>query len=276
VTLNVDASVAFRTPQALADLVSAVIAASDESDWIEWKRTFDLRTKETWATISRHILGMANRRTVQAEQHAQGCSYIVVGAEPGDCPGVDGIDPADLGRGLESYLGADGPRWGLQYVQHDNQTVLIVTVEPPRSGDRIFTLRKDFGQYRGGAVFVRGPGRTDLAGPDDIRVLEERFATGAASSAKHEQLIRDLRDVGNLVERIASLADEPAQNRWFGLPRWRCEEQNRLDFLLVGIDLPLPKCRALIGENGANAVLAAAREARNEIKAALRQLTEES
>jgi hypothetical protein len=158
--LAVDMSSAFWSPDELAMLVEAVLNASDndESDWIEWKSGLDLREKETQSTLARHILGMASRRPEHAARYAAGCGYIIVGAEPGRCAGVTEVDPAVLSQGMHPYLGAEGPGWAAQYVNRDGASVLVVSVEPPRLGNRIFTLCKEFPKYLAGTVFVRRQG----------------------------------------------------------------------------------------------------------------------
>jgi hypothetical protein len=49
-----------------------------------------------------------------------------------------------------------------------------------------------------------------------------------------------------------------------------------LALLLVGLEPPMPKCRILVGESGVKAVERAARDARDEIKAALEDLAQPS
>jgi hypothetical protein len=217
--LAVDISSAFRSPHELAMLVEAVLNASenDESDWIEWKSGLDLGEKGTQGTIARHILGMANRRPEHAARYAAGCGYIIVGAEPGRCAGVAEVDPAVLSQGVHPYVGAEGPGSAAHYVNRDGASVLVVSVEPPRSGDRICTLRKEFPRYLAGTVFVRRQGSTGQAGPDDIRALEDRFAAGAAEAVARARRLRDLREIGTLIERIISQANEPANSSaWWG------------------------------------------------------------
>jgi len=275
-SLAVDASRAFRSPHELTGLIEAVLGASenDESDWIEWKSGLALGEKDTQGTLARHVLAMANRRPELAARYATGCGYVIVGAEPGNCAGVTEVDPAVLSHGMQPYLGAEGPGWGLQYVNLQGVSVLVVTVEPPRSGDRIFTLQKAFAKYLAGAVFVRRPGRTDLAGPNDIRVLEDRFAAGGAEAAERARRVKDLREIGALIERVISQAKEHDDGGvWWRNPQWTCEDQRVLPLLLAGLGSPMPECRRLTGESGARAVLAAARDARNEIMSALNAIS---
>ena len=68
----------------------------------------------------------------------------------------------------------------------------MVTVAAPQLGQRAFTLRKALTVttpgggskvYPAGTIFVRHPGRTEIAGPGDIRALEDRHAAPALESA---------------------------------------------------------------------------------------------
>jgi len=175
--LVIDSSRAFRRIQELVSLVEAVVLAdpNDESDWIEWKAGRVLANKDSTVQLSRHILGMANRKVSEAARFAEGCGYVIVGAEPGRCDGVTAIDPADLDSKIITYTGADGPSWSPQYVPCHGVQVLVITVEPPRPGQRPFTLRKAYQGYHLGAIFVRRPGRTILAEPADIQALVDRY-----------------------------------------------------------------------------------------------------
>ena len=92
---------------------------------------------------------------------------------------MTGIDPADLDSKIITYTGADGPSWSPQYVPRHGVQVLVITVEPPRWGQRPFTLRKAYESYHLGAVFVRRPGRTILAEPADIQALVDRYAAAS-------------------------------------------------------------------------------------------------
>lgn len=163
--LAIDSSRAFRRIQELADLVEAVVLAdpNDESDWIEWKDGLVLSNKDGIVQLARHILGMANRKVGEAARFAEGCGYVIVGAEPGKCGGVAGIDPADLDSKITTYTGADGPSWSPQYVPCRGVQVLVITVESPRWGQRPFTLRKTL---RGLSPWcrVRAAARSDDSG----------------------------------------------------------------------------------------------------------------
>jgi hypothetical protein len=81
-------------------------------------------------------------------------------------------------------------------VEDQGVPVLVLTVAAPEPGQRIFTLRKDLTVtthkggskgYPAGTIFVRYPGRKEIAGPGDIRALEDRYAAPALESARARQ-----------------------------------------------------------------------------------------
>ncbi|MEU8507136.1 ATP-binding protein [Streptomyces brevispora] len=184
--LNIDYSKAFRTPLQLKSLVEAVAVAGehDESDWIEWKSTYNLSEKQTKSTLARHILAMANRSVEKSAQTAGGCGYILVGVEPGSVSGVSTIDLADLESGVRPYLGPQGPEWIPSYVAVAGEEVLVISVDPPKDGDPIHTLHKDFDRYQAGLIFVRRTAQTVIAGPGEVLRLTQR----AQSSEERQSL----------------------------------------------------------------------------------------
>jgi hypothetical protein len=107
-TLRIDTSRALSTHEERASRVRAVAAAQpeDELDWIEWKIAGDLGKGPTQGTIARHILGMANRLPDRAALHVGGFGYLIMGAEPGNVPGISRVDPANLGQAVQAWLGA--------------------------------------------------------------------------------------------------------------------------------------------------------------------------
>ena len=218
-TLEVEVSRAPRRPGELRALVDGVEAArpEDEADWIEWKSDLNLADKETRAVLARHVIGMANRRVEEAGRFAEGFGFILVGVEPGNRCGVSPVDLAELDAGIEPYLGSAGPRWTASYdTAHDRASVLIITVDPPRHGDRIHTLYRDFGKYRAGDIFVRKSARTERAGPGDIDYLTQRAAK------RHLRLELDVRiePATPLVRPLVGLADF--------IDSWLARQRNRL------------------------------------------------
>jgi hypothetical protein len=100
---------------------------------------------------------------------------------------------------------------------------------------------------------------------------------GLEADKRYRQL-EQLREIGRSVQRIllsalqasdpSAIAQVPNLER---APR-RSAEQNVLGILLVGVDPPLPKCKALVGANQASEVAAAAREADSELAAVFHSL----
>jgi hypothetical protein len=175
VAVQLDTSKALLRPSQLEALVAAVLVAHDhdEDDWLEWKGTLDLTLKDAKEHIAKQVLGFSNRTVATAARHAEGYAYLLVGVEPGSLVGVDTIDNADLVSGINRYVG-DGPRWPPERVSSGDKTVLVIIVDPPKSGDPIFTLQRGFKNHAAGAIFVRQPGKTEQATPGQVTALVER------------------------------------------------------------------------------------------------------
>jgi hypothetical protein len=188
---------AIRTAAGRRQLVLAIRDAPDhemETDSIEWKDGINLRESRWKVEIARQVIGFANRHPDRARRVFEGCAYLVLGVKPGKLSGVAPIDPAQLEDAVSTYMGRDGPEWDADYVETEDATVLVVTVEPPRWGDRIFALEKEFSfsdghvsvHYRSGDVFVRRQGKTERANAQEMRMLSDRAA------ASGERLAVDL------------------------------------------------------------------------------------
>jgi len=278
-----------------AAIVDAVLAASaaDELDWIEWKSSLDLRDKTVRGLLARHILGMANRSPEQAAVHGGGRGFVVVGAEPGSRCGITAVDAADLSQGIEAFLGPEQPSWTMQYDDRADSPVLVLAVAPPRPGDPVFTLHKELRvvspagkqkEYPQGTIFVRRPGRTELARPEDVRALLERhvapfreadalaresvaIARARQAAEQRDRRRRALLDLLSLVNEIFSKAYQVNNPG-----RWRCKEQLDLHSHLIDIDADLQYCRLLAGAGQGNEAVAMAVQARHELEAELRKL----
>lgn len=173
-----------RTHNELLELVEAIYKSpptAQETNWLEWKSTLDLSTPEGRFTVAKAILGFANRSVEQAQLKCAGVAYMIVGVEPGSTPGVNPVDHAILTQRIATYV--DSPRWTPQYIPFSNVQVLVVMVEPPRVGDTIHTLEKEFSnnktRHRAGTIFHRAAAHTEPAGPKEVRMLLERALRGA-------------------------------------------------------------------------------------------------
>jgi len=107
---------------------------------------------------------------------------LVVGVAPGELNGVEIVDPAELEDWLTPYTGgADGPAWNPDYVEIDGVAVLLISVEAPKGGDQIWTLRKTFSHpsgttYPAGRIFLRRNGQTaSEPTPAEITMLQRRY-----------------------------------------------------------------------------------------------------
>lgn len=224
-TLEIDTSVARRRPADQRRLVEAVISVlpEDEANWIEWKSGLALGSVEGRFSIARQVLGFANRHPDIASRFMQGCAYVLVGASPEAVSGVERVDVADLDAGLRPYLGDDGPQWSAAYVTvEESKSVLVVTVEPPQWGDRIFTLRKSYqpagksGQsFHDGTIFVRRQASIARASSADVRMLEERLLRGV----RQQRLSLDLRWKDQPLELARLILTDEDGERWIAARR---------------------------------------------------------
>ena len=204
--LSVDTTRPLRTPAQLVDLVSAVhkAAKEDESRAIEWKSGYpDIGSSEASFALARAILGLANRPVAVAAASFGGLGYVLVGVEPGAAAGQEVPDSAELFNAVRRYTGHGWPYWDARTVVFNDVDVLVITVEPPRAGDRIALLQKAYQpQNRAlvpeGTIFVRQPGATERASRQEIEMLQDRLLSGSeaeAASSREAAKRRELRSV---------------------------------------------------------------------------------
>ena len=247
---DLNTKAAFRSLARLEALVRFVLdPVGDETNWLEWKCRIDPLKPEGRFAIARTILGFANRLPDRAAIHAEGCAFMVLGAEPGKLPGQLSIDPSTIEQGLRSYLGTDGPQWQPQNVPIDGINVIVVTVEPPKWGDPIHALRKGFHNVgvggNDGAIFVRRGSSTCLASSAELAELQMR-------------LLRKVADPVALV--VESFGDALIRSKFdqATFERWCADERQRL---FGPLEAPLPIRAALnptAGLGGKESILGAA------------------
>ncbi len=232
-TIEIDTSRSLRTHDQLVALVKAVESAGieDESRALEWKSGYaKLGDVESSFAISRAILGLANRPVDVAHAQFEGTGYVLVGVEPGQISGQVVPDSAELLNALRRYTGHGRPLWDPRTVNVDGVSVLVVTVEPPRPGDRIALLNKSFQTTKGalvaeGTVFVRQPGATERASRADLEMLQDRLLSGTefdAAAARAESRNAELRDLvadmvhaaGQWVESLQIFVMMSANDAW--------------------------------------------------------------
>jgi hypothetical protein len=108
---------------------------------------------------------------------------------------------------------------------------------------------------------------SSAASVEAARQTVEIARAARQADERHRQL-EQLREVGRTVQRIKLSALEAMSLESVGQalsPRWRSADQNALGILLVGVEPPLPKCKALVGESQAGQVLAKANAAEAEL-----------
>jgi hypothetical protein len=154
---------------------------------------------------------MADRTVATAERAMGGFGYIVIGAEPCSVVGVVRIDASRLGRGIQPYLGSDGPAWHADYITNHAATVLVITVEPPRPGDRTRALNKETVRPSNvrDTVLIRRPGETAQADPGKIRAMEDRLIAPTLKSQRRERLEK-IGDALGEVWDVVGNAEQPS------------------------------------------------------------------
>ncbi|MEU2263800.1 hypothetical protein ABZ557_26820 [Streptomyces sp. NPDC019645] len=161
------------------ELIRAVLNASsaDETRWLEWKSQHDVSRAAGAFAVSKAILGFANRMPDVAEQWVGGHAYLLVGVDEDAIHGVPTHDVEKVDGWLRRYLG-EFSRYQFTYVPMDTDEgkrhVMLADVSPPRWGDLIHPLHKEYESYRPGAVFHRYAGKTEPARPAEIYALTER------------------------------------------------------------------------------------------------------
>jgi hypothetical protein len=216
--LPIDSSRALRTLDELQALIEAIRdapATEPETDSLEWKSVWDLDDSEKCFETAKHLLGFGNRTVAASRNEFEGCAYFLAGIEPGNLCGTSPLDPATLNDKLGRYIESGKPRWSPHYIPVDGHEILVITVEAPQHGDSICTLQKGFNNFRSGCIFVRKHGKTEDAGPADIRGLETR------SQAKRPRVELSLSRVG---EGARPFLDIPVEVK----ERWLRAEEERL------------------------------------------------
>lgn len=96
-------------------------------------------------------------------------------------------------------------------------------------------------------------------------------AQAARASDEHDRKVRQLRDIGQLAESLfwQAVRDAEVKPRLYG---WRMIEHNYLEQALVGMAEALPKSVTLTQTNSPDGAIGAARDARDEIVRALKEL----
>jgi hypothetical protein len=173
----VDLSRALRGRDQLTDLVrwARDDAAAREDHWLETKSLVDLSEKAWQAKIAKFVLGVSNRQRRIWEQAAEGCAYMLLGVDASQLHETPLPDSAIFEKGVNKYLGPEGPRWAAMPLEVDGTQVVVITVEPPEPGRRPYLARNTYdGVLEDGRVYTR-------RGSESIQ----------ASAAELDEILRD-------------------------------------------------------------------------------------
>ncbi len=121
---------------------------------------------------------MANRDPAQAERHAEGSAYVLIGVEPGKVHGVPHRDSADIENWLAPYV-PDGLRYDVQYVETDGKEVLFFIVDAPQQGGPIYCLQRE---HQVQEPATGSAGETETKAKRTFRKAKSSSATAARPS----------------------------------------------------------------------------------------------
>lgn len=221
--LNIDTTIALRTPGQLANLVNAILAADpvDETHWLEWKTDVNLTDRQWQARIAKFVLGVANRRPQVADPACEGCAYMALGVAPGKLSGCVLPDSAQLDDGFRRFLGADGPQYSVNSVVVSGTSVVVVTVERTPPGRRPYIAQREYSDAQGqilrsAGIYIRRSGKTTEA---DVAEVKEMLAAARSEAAGAGPGWNLLVEPSVVKELVAVDATEAAIDAWVAAER---------------------------------------------------------
>ncbi|OYO04597.1 hypothetical protein B0O41_0736 [Propionibacteriaceae bacterium ES.041] len=165
-------------------VIEAVAAVGDVVErQFEVKGPLDLSTKAHQAKIAKFILGAANRMPAVAAREFGGYGVLIIGVHKhGEIIGIPMVEMKDIDSAVRRFLGANGPRFDVQWVSVQNSTnhVLIIVVDPPQDGQPMFPCRASSGELIDGRIYFRAIGETREAKSEEIDQLLQRGAIAPA------------------------------------------------------------------------------------------------
>lgn len=179
-------------------LVNALVGQPDATveRYLERKGRIDLTAKTSHAKLAKFILGAANREPEEAVRYFEGYGVMVIGmSSEGEVEGATLPGPEQWEDGITRFIGADGPSWDVNPVQHPDaeEPVLILLVDPPKQGDRVHVCRSTGEGVVDGHTYIRRRGKTVQADSAEMQML---FARAAAT---HLEAKLDVSLVGEAV-----------------------------------------------------------------------------
>ncbi|TFB71515.1 hypothetical protein E3O06_11760 [Cryobacterium glaciale] len=177
----IDVSRAPRGVLAGQQLIVAVAKHGDlaERHYLELKSTLDLSTKRDKEKIAKFILGAANRAPDVAATAFEGYGVLIIGVATGSVLGIPPIEMMEISKVVQQYVGAAGPRWDVVWVPVEGSAnqVLIILVEPPRTGQGPFLCRASGESLTDGRIYIRADGETREAKAEEVDLLLVRGMT---------------------------------------------------------------------------------------------------
>lgn len=219
-----DFSVLARRPSERLIIVEYILGTANlqETDYLEWKTGYDLKTRPGAASTAKQLIGMANRDIEQANRHAEGYAYVLLGVEPGNLVGVPVWDSSDIETWLSVFVGPD-LRYDEHYVQKDNEQVLFLTIDQPRQGDPIYCFQdgsEDLATKKTitqGTIYVRHGSKTEVHTANDLARLTARAVPPGVAASIHD-VVLDV-DADDLAVIHPEIFTDDSREGW--IRRWR-------------------------------------------------------
>lgn len=175
--IDLDISKAPLGNRAARQLVEAVAKLDDrvERHYLELKSSLG-EGKTGISKIAKFILGAANRMPETAATAFKGYAVMIIGVSKDSIHGIPPIEIKDIEEIVVRHIGPNGPKWDHIHVPvaYSENSVLVITVEPPEDGQELFPCRKDGDSLHNGRVYIRVEGQTREARADEIDMLLER------------------------------------------------------------------------------------------------------
>jgi len=93
--------------------------------------------------------------------------------------------------------------------------------------------------------------RDTAAASESAEVAARETVAAAAAARAADERNRQVQRLGHIAELVERIFEKAAAEDGRTRPAWRCIEQRELPPLLVGAELPLPKCDHLAGSSEA-------------------------
>lgn len=156
--------------------LEALVAASAESDQVDFKREFDPSRDGDWCELLKDLLAMGN----------SGGGAILVGVDrTGQSVGVPPslekrLDPATIGDKIRKYTGGNEPRCTVHIQERGKYSVLIIIIAPvrvPVAFERAGTYQGPKAQktaFHEGTFYFRHNTKSEPATTEDLEGVIER------------------------------------------------------------------------------------------------------